>query len=203
MHFSYFPFSLAFLFLTFSFCHHFCSWCCLLYNKNSSKPVLQDLFMVGFSPSPSLCWLIRWEIVDLGIPRCCPKVFQLSWVTKTVAIASGFLLLILEYNSGHVKWKEKLIFAAINIREFLSSERSNFIIPITCSIIKGHIWHYCKNRAAVLLNVLILCATVARTVVDFKLCSRGPESQPRICRAGWFFPFKACSCPQMTLCSTG
>lgn len=56
-----------------------------------------------------------------------------------IAIASGFLLLILDYNSVHVKWKEKLMFAAINITEFLSSKSSNFMIPITCSIIKGHV----------------------------------------------------------------
>lgn len=120
-----------------------------------------------------------------------------------VAITSGILLLILEYNSVYVKWKVKLFFAAINIREFLSSKSSNFMIPITCSIIKAHVRHCCKNRAAVLLNILIFCATVGRTVVDFKLCSRGSESRPRSCRAGWIFPFKACSHPQMTLCSTG
>lgn len=56
-----------------------------------------------------------------------------------VAIASGFLLLILNYNAVHVKWKEKLIFAAINIGEFLSSKSSNFMIPITCFIVKGHV----------------------------------------------------------------
>ena len=146
VHLSSFTFCLAFSVLIFSFGHHFCPWYCLLYNKNLSTCALQELFPVGFYPSPSLCWWIRWEIVNVNIPKCCPKVFQLSWVTKMVAIASGFLLLILDCNSVLVKWKEKLIFAAINIREFLSSKSSNFMIHITCSIVKGHVWHYCKNR---------------------------------------------------------
>lgn len=123
-----------------------------------------------------------------------------------VAIASVFLLQILYYSSVRVKWKEKLIFAAINIRVcfFFFKQRLKFHDA-------SHMLHHLgtcltllkKQRAAVLLNILIFSATVARTVVDFKLRSRGSESQPRSCRAGWIFPFKACSCPQMALHCTG
>lgn len=120
-----------------------------------------------------------------------------------VAIASVFVLQILDYKSVHVRWKEKLIFAAINIREVLKQrlrfhDASHMLHHLgTClTLLK-------KQRAAVLLNILIFCATVARTVVDFKLCSRGSESQPRSCRAGWIFPFKACSRPQMALHRAG
>lgn len=95
-----------------------------------------------------------------------------------VAIASVFLLQILYYSSVRVKWKEKLIFAAINIRVFFFfKQRLKFHDA-------SHMLHHLgtcltllkKQRAAVLLNILIFSATVARTVVDFKLHSRGSES---------------------------
>lgn len=45
-----------------------------------------------------------------------------------VAIASVFLLQILDYNFVHVKWKEEIIFAAINTREFFLNKRSDFMM---------------------------------------------------------------------------